>query len=171
MNNNSKRQISEATIENVCIPSLTRKYELALHGANFIVYEQDGIATKNSYLYELYVAKVLAVDYLNLLESNILTDDEYDLFNNRSIVGSLRSFIKNVGDLSLALKAKRIISDFKIFKEMLDVEIENEVNRRNDLFNRLDKQLQINLTPENIENLLKTKDDVITQLEQKKETE
>lgn len=167
----SKRQISKKVIENVCIPSLTRKYELALHGANFIVYEQDGIAAKNSYLYELYTAKVLAVDYLNLMDSNILTDDEYNLFNNRSIVGSLRSFIKNVGDVSLALKAKRIISDFNIFKEMLDVEIENEISRKNDLLIRIDKQMQVSLTPENIEKMMKSKDEVIAQLEQKKETE
>lgn len=155
---------TEKTIENAFIPSLSAKYELALNGANFVVTEYDGTAVLNSYLYEIFKTKILAVDYLKLTNSAIITDTEYEQLNNRTIFDKLKKFAKSTDNKTLELKAKKIIADFNLFLNMLDTEINNELNRQNNIMAIIDRQVK-QITPENIESLQNMKDDILSQSE------
>lgn len=158
-------KINENIIKNATIPKLSTKYELALTGANFICDEQDGVHGKNSYLYELYKSKILSSNYLHITDKNILSDDDYIEFDYRRILSEMRYFLKHTNDKSLSVKTKKIMSDFGHFLDMLDTEIKNEIRRKNDILFRLNNQLQLALTPENLASLSKVKDETLSKLD------
>lgn len=141
------------------VPNLEQKYRMAKLGAAFIVSEIDNMAEVSSYFKELYIMKVLAVDYLHLIDidtDEMLTIGEFEDLSRSNIFNQLK-------------KAKApykyvVLEDFKIFKRMLDTEVQNELARRNDLLIRLEKAVQLSVTPENLGQLAKTKDELLADL-------
>ena len=139
---------------------LQDKYKLALIGAGFVVNDDEGIATANSYYKQLFLYRVLAADLLHIIDleyNDIISVDEYDNLIASNIIGQLREYQSeyksDIGNL--------ILSEFKIFKEMLDMEIKNEIAKRNDIVTRLDKSIQINATPELFQAIAENKDEII----------
>lgn len=161
--------ITSETIKNTKIPTLQRKYELALTGAQFIVEIQNDFAIVNSLYKQLYKMTVIAAEYLHLTERNneVISGNEFDDLSLSNIFGQIKSLTYQT-DKDLSGKAKAILRDYHIFEDMLNTEIENEINRQNDLLSRLDKEVALNATPEMLEQIEQQKQEVFKQIERQK---
>ena len=99
--------------------NLTRKYELALYGAEIIVNDIDGDGNyiALSYLTELYKMHALAVEMLHVTstkDNNIIDEEQY----NELIASGILNQIKDIPSIN---------NDYVVFCEMLDREIENKL--------------------------------------------
>ena len=134
---------------------ITEIYKLALIGADFATDKNDkGITTVNSLNKHLYIKTVLVSRFLNILE----------LPNDR--VMSLEQYEKcddSIDNLK-GIDVNRLKTDFEIFKDMLNDEINNILACENDAITRFDEEIAISITPEKIKELEKQKDELIAEL-------
>lgn len=155
--------ITKDTIKNASIPTLRKKYEFALLGGQFITNKQDGFTVVNSYYKQLYTLKIIATDYLHLVdvaENHCISEDEYNDLLLSNIFSQVKSFTYQT-DKDVSGKAKAILRDFKTFEDMLEIEIANEISVQNDTLNRFSKEVELNATPEAIEQLAKQAQNMI----------
>lgn len=129
-------------------------YKLALIGADFITEKNDnGVTVINSLHKQLYISTVLLTRFLDVVElpdNRVLNLEQYNA-NNYTI-----DDFKGRG-------IKRLKADFDLFIEMLNEEISNTINDKNDALNRLNEAMS-EMTPENIENIKKQQDELINEL-------
>lgn len=132
-------------------------YKLALIGADFATDKNDkGITIINSLNKHLYIKTVLVSRFLNILElpnDRVMSLEQYENYDI-----SIDNF--------KGTNAARLKMDFKIFKNMLNDEINNILACENDAMARFDKTIAISMTPENIKELNKQKDEIIAKLDE-----
>lgn len=102
----------------------------------------DDLETKN-----LYTMSVLLREYLGVKIPESFTDQNYDEYASVHILNQLERFKSNV---SLKDKVFDLLSDFRDFKKMLDTEIFNEKEVRNDPVARISAAISIASNHENI---------------------
>jgi hypothetical protein len=98
----------------------------------------------------LYTMYVFLTEYLKLDVSAEFASHDYDRFASAHIINQMERF-KNVD--SLKGKIFDILSDFRDFKKILDTEIYNEKEVRNDPVARLSAAISIVSDPENIKKM------------------
>lgn len=102
----------------------------------------DDLETKN-----LYTMSVLLREYLGVKIPESFTDQNYDEYASVHILNQLERFKSNV---SLKDKVFDLLSDFRDFKKILDTEIFNEKEVRNDPVARISAAISIASNHENI---------------------
>lgn len=105
----------------------------------------DDIETKN-----LYTMSILLSEYLNEKIPEDFTDEIYDEYASAHILNQLERFKSNV---VLKDKVFDLLNDFRDFKKILDIEIFNEKEVRNDPVARLSAAISIISNPENIKKM------------------
>ena len=105
----------------------------------------DDLETKN-----LYTMSVLLTEYLKIEIPEEFTDETYDEYASTHILNQLERF-KSV--LSLKDKVFDLLNDFRDFRKILDTEIFNEKEVRNDPVARLSAAISIISNPENIKKM------------------
>ena len=93
---------------------------------------------------------VLLKEYLNIQIPDEFTDETYDQYGEAHILNQLERFKGNAG---LKDKVFNILGNFKKFEKMLNTEIENEKNVRNDPVARLSAAISIVSNPENLKKM------------------
>ncbi|MBE6964568.1 MAG: hypothetical protein E7441_00865 [Ruminococcaceae bacterium] len=138
--------------------SLTELYKLALIGAeNCTEKNEDGITVINSLKKQLYI-KTVAVG--RLLKAVDIKEDE---------MMSISDFDNcNISESNVGTGKNRFIEDVRVFKAMLEDEIKNVITRENDIMARINEAIKSEVTPENIEKLNKSKDELIEKLDEMK---
>lgn len=134
---------------------LAKKYELALLGADFVVSGVEENYAASSYVIELYKMHILAVEMLNIIDTQdnkIINENEY----NKLIENGIFEKIENI---------PAIYNDYMIFCKMLDREIENKLSENNDIFKRIDAKIQQEITPELIEEMNNKTADILKTIE------
>lgn len=99
---------------------------------------------------ELYKMKILLDKYLKIQTPDEFTDKDYDKFGGAHILNQLERFKASV---ELKDKVFNILGNLKKFEKMLNTEIENEKNVRNDPIARLSAAISIISDPENIKKM------------------
>lgn len=107
----------------------------------------DDLELKN-----LYIMSVLLAEYLNVSIPDEFTDEEYDRYSESHILNQLERFKSNVG---LKDKVFDLLGDFNEFKKILNTEIANEKEVRNDAVARFSAAISIVSDPENMKRLQK----------------
>ena len=102
----------------------------------------DDLETKN-----LYTMSVLLREYLGVKIPESFTDQNYDEYASVHILNQLERFKSNV---SLKDKVFDLLSDFRDFKKILDTEIFNEKEVRNDPVARISAAISVASNHENI---------------------
>lgn len=160
--------LTKETIEQATIPTLKAKYELALLGAKFIVESTNtNVSVINSYYKQLYLMKVMAVDYMHLIDrtdNELLSEDEFNDLSLSNIFGQVKKFTY---EADTSAKANAILREYRVFKDMLTEEINNELSCLNDILTRLDKELKVAITPETLEKIEKTKQAILDKVDEK----
>lgn len=105
----------------------------------------DDLETKN-----LYTMVVLLTEYLKIKVPDDFTDEIYDEYASTHILNQLERFKSN---LSLKDKVFDLLNDFRDFKKILDTEIFNEKEVRNDPVARLSAAISIISNSENIKKM------------------
>lgn len=105
----------------------------------------DDLETKN-----LYIMSVLLSEYLKMNIPEDFTDGDYDKYASAHIFNQLERFKSNA---ILKDKIFDLINDFRDFKKILDTEIYNEKEVRNDPVARLTAAISIVSNPENIKKM------------------
>ncbi len=105
----------------------------------------DDLETKN-----LYIMSVLLSEYLKMNIPEDFTDGDYDKYASSHIFNQLERFKSNA---ILKDKIFDLINDFRDFKKILDTEIYNEKEVRNDPVARLTAAISIVSNPENIKKM------------------
>lgn len=105
----------------------------------------DDIETKN-----LYTMSILLSEYLNEKIPEDFTDEIYDEYASAHILNQLERFKSNA---VLKDKVFDLLNDFRDFKKILDIEIFNEKEVRNDPVARLSAAISIISNPENIKKM------------------
>lgn len=159
--------LTKETIEKATIPTLKAKYELALLGSKFIVEDTNtNVSVINSYYKQLYLMKVMAVDYMHLMDSTtdneLLSENEFNDLSLSNIFGQVKKFTY---EADTSAKANVILRDYRVFKDMLAEEIDNELSCHNDILSRLDKELKVAITPETLEKIEKTKQAILDKVD------
>lgn len=98
----------------------------------------------------LYTMYVFLTEYLKIDVPSEFASHDYDRFASAHIINQMERF-KNVD--SLKGKIFDILSDFRDFKKILDTEIYNEKEVRNDPVARLSAAISIVSDPENIKKM------------------
>lgn len=105
----------------------------------------DDLETKN-----LYTMVVLLTEYLKIKVPDDFTDEIYDEYASTHILNQLERFKSN---LTLKDKVFDLLNDFRDFKKILDTEIFNEKEVRNDPVARLSAAISIISNSENIKKM------------------
>lgn len=105
----------------------------------------DDLETKN-----LYTMVVLLTEYLKITVPDDFTDEIYDEYASTHILNQLERFKSN---LALKDKVFDLLNDFRDFKKILDTEIFNEKEVRNDPVARLSAAISIISNSENIKKM------------------
>jgi hypothetical protein len=105
----------------------------------------DDLETKN-----LYTMVVLLTEYLKIKVPDDFTDEIYDEYASTHILNQLERFKSN---LALKDKVFDLLNDFRDFKKILDTEIFNEKEVRNDPVARLSAAISIISNSENIKKM------------------
>lgn len=105
----------------------------------------DDIETKN-----LYTMSILLSEYLNEKIPEDFTDEIYDEYASAHILNQLERFKSYA---VLKDKVFDLLHDFRDFKKILDIEIFNEKEVRNDPVARLSAAISIISNPENIKKM------------------
>ena len=112
-------------------------YKLALIGADFITEKNDnGVTVINALHKQLYIKSVLLsrfLDVVDLPEDRVISLEQYKV-NNFTI-----DDFKGKG-------IRRLKADYGLFIDMLNDEINNVTNEKNDALNRLNEAL-LEMTP------------------------
>lgn len=98
----------------------------------------------------LYTMSVLLTEYLKIEIPEDFTDETYDRYASAHILNQLERFKSNA---QLKDKVFDLLNDFKDFKKILDTEIFNEKEVRNDPVARLSAAISIVANPENIKKM------------------
>ncbi len=138
--------------------SVTELYKLALIGAeNCTEKSEDGITVINSIKKQLYIKTVALGRFLNAVE---IKEDE---------MFSIKEFDDcKISESNVGTGKNRFIEDVKVFKAMLDDEISNILARDNHIMTYVNEAIKSEVTPENIEKLNKSKDELIEKLDELK---
>ena len=133
-------------------------YKLSLIGAeNCTEKNEDGITVINSLKKQLYI-KTVAVG--RLLKAVDIKEDE---------MMSISDFDNcNISESNVGTGKNRFIEDVRVFKTMLDDEISNILARDNHIMTYVNEAIKSEVTPENIEKLNKSKDELIEKLDEMK---
>lgn len=99
---------------------------------------------------ELYKMSVLLKEYLKIQIPDDFTDHHYDKYGEAHILNQLERF---KGNVELKDKVFNILGNLKKFEKILNTEIENEKNVRNDPVARLSAAISIISDPENIKKM------------------
>lgn len=105
----------------------------------------DDLETKN-----LYTMSVLLTEYLKISVPEDFTDKVYDEYASTHILNQLERFKSNA---ALKDKVFDLLNDYRDFKKILDTEIFNEKEVRNDPVARLSAAISIVSDPENIKKM------------------
>lgn len=105
----------------------------------------DDLETKS-----LYTMSVLLTEYLKVQIPEDFTDETYDEYASMHILNQLERFKSN---LSLKDKVFDLLNDYRDFKKLLDTEIFNEKEVRNDPVARMSAAISIVSNPENIKRM------------------
>lgn len=138
--------------------SITELYKFSLIGAeNCTEKGEDGITVINSLKKQLYTKTVVVARLLKAVE---VKEDE---------MFSIKEFDDcKISESNIGTGKTRFIEDVKIFKDMLEYEIRNVITRENDIMTRINEAIKAEITPENIEKLNKSKDELIEKLDEMK---
>lgn len=138
--------------------SIAELYKLSLIGAeNCTEKNEDGITVINSLKKQLYI-KTVAVG--RLLKAVEIKEDE---------MFSIKEFDDyKISESNVGTGKNRFIEDVKIFRDMLDDEISNILARDNHIMTYVNEAIKSEVTPENIEKLNKSKDELIEKLDEMK---
>ena len=153
-----KYKITQEIMSKANVLSLSDTFEAAVTGAAFVVEKEDveGIAVVNAYKYQLYKYTVLAVKMLHLIDiadNELITEAEY-----QDLVAS---------DIDGRLEGTGILRAYIEFCNMFDMEIKNLIAIKNDLKSRIDEVIELNATPESLEQAEQKKEDILRILESK----
>lgn len=105
----------------------------------------DDLETKN-----LYIMSVLLTEYFKMQLPDEFTDKSYDKYGEAHILNQIERFKGNVG---VKDKVFDLLGDFNEFKKILNTEISNEKEVRNDPVARLSAAISIVSNPENIKKM------------------
>ncbi len=134
---------------------VTEIYKLALIGADFATEKNEsGITVINSLNKELYAETVLCARFLNIIdipEDRVMSLDQY-----RDNYSATERF-KGKG-------IERLKADFDLFASMLDDEIKNCLAIGNDVTNRFNETMAVDMSPEKLEILQKNSKELLTSL-------
>ena len=95
----------------------------------------------------LYAMSVLLMEYLKVTIPDDFSDKDYDRYASSHILNQLERFKSNA---ELKDKVFDLLNDYRDFKKILDTEIFNEKEVRNDSVERLSAAISIVSNPENI---------------------
>lgn len=130
-------------------------YKLALIGANFVTEKsENGVTTINPVKKHLYIKTTLLSRFLKVLELPGDTVMSLEQFNTHNV--AIEDF-KGKG-------IDRLKADFEIFTDMLNDEISNLITCNNDIMNRINETIAIEMTPEKLENLTKQQNELMAEL-------
>ena len=154
-----KYEITQEIMNKASVLSLSDAFEAAVTGAAFVVEKEDveGIAVVNAYKYQLYKYTILAVKMLHLIDlqdNELITEDEYNELVNSDVVHEINRWLG-------------VSRAYKEFCSMLDIEIKNLLAIKNDLKTRIDEAIELNVTPELLEQAEQKKEDILRILESK----
>lgn len=133
---------------------ITELYKLALIGANFAAEKNEsGITIINSLNKELYSETVLCARLLNILnipEDRVMSLEQYRNSSNINI-------FKGKG-------IERLKEDYRLFVSMLDDELKNCLAIGNDVTNRFNETMAVDMSPEKLELLQKNSKELLSNL-------
>lgn len=155
-------EITQEIMSKVSALSLSDAFEAAVTGAAFVVDKEDveGIAVVNAYKYQLYKYTILAVKMLHLIDiqdNELITEDEYNNLVKSDIIGQLKGCGNGSG--------RAIARAYKEFCNMFDMEIKNLLAIKNDLKSRIEEAIELNATPELLEQAEQKKEEILKILE------
>lgn len=99
----------------------------------------------------LYLTYYFLTEYLHIELSDEFTEEEYDYYAGSHIFNQLERF--KTADKIIKDKVFDILYDFKELKKMLDTEIFNLKESRNDTLDRIQDSISLFASPENIKQL------------------
>lgn len=99
----------------------------------------------------LYLMYYFLTEYLHIAVSDEFTEEEYDYYASSHIFNQLERF--KTADKIIKDKVFDILYDFKELKKMLDTEIFNLKESRNDTLDRIQDSISLFASPENIKQL------------------
>lgn len=135
--------------------TLQELYALSLIGAEFCTEKnEDGITVVDSIKKQLYTKTVLLARLLGTFELPEDTVMSIEQFNNTS------DHIPNItGKI-------RLKTDYELFIDMLNTEIQNKLGIENDIMKRFNDEIKMSTSPENLERLTAMKDDILNKLDE-----
>lgn len=148
------------------IPLATKKaIAIALADACLVAVDKglDGIATETQLpipqLYReecgaksLYLMYYFLTEYLHIKLSDEFTEEEYDYYASSHIFNQLERF-KSGNNADVKAKVFDILYDYKQLKQMLETEIYNLKESRNDALTRLQDSISLFASPENVKQI------------------
>lgn len=133
---------------------ITELYKLALIGANFSTEKnENGVTVINSLNKELYTETVLCARLLNILDipnDRVMSLEQY---RNSSTISGFNG--KGI---------ERLKEDYRLFISMLDDEIKNCLAIGNDVTNRFNETIAVDMSPEKLEILQKNSKELLSNL-------
>lgn len=99
----------------------------------------------------LYLMYYFLTEYLHIKLSDEFTEEEYDFYASSHIFNQLERF--KCGNADIKNKVFDILYDFKELKKMLDTEIFNLKESRNNTLDRIQDSISLFASPENIKQL------------------
>lgn len=99
----------------------------------------------------LYLMYYFLTEYLHIKLSDEFTEEEYDYYASSHIFNQLERF--KTADKEIKDKVFDILYDFKELKKMLDTEIFNLKESRNDGVERISASISLFSSPENVKQL------------------
>lgn len=114
---------------------------------------------------QLYLMYYFLTEYLHIGLSEEFGEKEYDYYAGSHIFNQLERFKSK--DTEIKNKVFDILYDFKELKKMLDTEIFNLKESRNDTLNRIQDSISLFSTPENIKALTDLMQKTIGEIETK----
>lgn len=99
----------------------------------------------------LYLMYYFLTEYLHIAVSDEFTEEEYDYYASSHIFNQLERF--KTADKEIKDKVFDILYDYKELKKMLDTEIFNLKESRNDTLDRIQDSISLFASPENVKQL------------------
>lgn len=99
----------------------------------------------------LYLMYYFLTEYLHIAMSDEFTEEEYDYYASSHIFNQLERF--KTADKEIKDKVFDILYDYKELKKMLDTEIFNLKESRNNTLDRIQDSISLFASPENIKQL------------------
>lgn len=99
----------------------------------------------------LYLMYYFLTEYLHIAVSDEFTEEEYDYYAGSHIFNQLERF--KTADKEIKDKVFDILYDYKELKKMLDTEIFNLKENRNDTLDRIQDSISLFSSPENVKQL------------------